>query len=72
MDFEKRYESLNTEQKKVVDTIDGPLMVIAGPGSGKTEILALRIANILKNTDTGASSILCLTFTDSATHTMRQ
>lgn len=47
-EFETLYKRLNTAQKKAVDTIEGPVMVIAGPGTGKTSILTLRIANILK------------------------
>ena len=49
--FHKQYEILNKEQKKAVDTIDGPVFVMAGPGTGKTQILTLRIANILQNVD---------------------
>jgi DNA helicase-2/ATP-dependent DNA helicase PcrA len=45
--FTTAYNALNTEQKRAVDTIDGPVMVIAGPGTGKTQVLAVRIANIL-------------------------
>lgn len=70
--FEKRYQRLNPAQKKAVDTIDGPVLVIAGPGSGKTELLSMRVANILKLTDSLPSSILCLTFTDSAAANMRK
>jgi len=70
--FTKRYKNLNPEQKEAVDTIEGPVLVVAGPGSGKTELLSLRIANILEKTDTLASSILCLTFTDAAANNMRQ
>jgi DNA helicase-2/ATP-dependent DNA helicase PcrA len=69
--FATAYKKLNTAQKEAVDTIDGPVMVIAGPGTGKTQILALRIANILKKTDTDADSILCLTFTRSGVKEMR-
>ena len=69
--FEEEYKKLNLQQKKAVDTIEGPVMVIAGPGTGKTQILALRIGNILKKTDVGADGILCLTFTNSAVHAMR-
>ena len=69
--FKKAYEKLNPEQKKAVDTIEGPVLVVAGPGSGKTEILSLRVGNILLNTDTRASNILCLTFTESAASNMR-
>ena len=71
-DFKKEYAKLNPEQKKAVDALDGPLLVLAGPGTGKTQLLSMRIANILKKTDTPASSILCLTFTDSAARTMRE
>lgn len=69
--FEERYKALNPSQKKAVDTTDGPVMVIAGPGSGKTELLSLRIGKILKNGTAKASNILCLTFTETAAHNMR-
>ena len=71
MDFDTRYSSLNTNQRRAVDTIDGPVMVIAGPGTGKTELLGMRVANILRKTDTLPESILCLTFTESGAHAMR-
>ena len=70
--FEERYQKLNEAQRKAVDTIDGPVMVVAGPGSGKTELLSMRAANILRQTDVLPSSILCLTFTDSAAKNMRK
>lgn len=63
--FEKVYKNLNPKQKEAVDSIEGPVMVIAGPGTGKTQILAARIANILLKTDVNADNILCLTYTDS-------
>lgn len=72
MTFEGRYKQLNTAQQSAVDTIDGPVMVIAGPGTGKTELLSMRAANILKQTDTLPENILCLTFTDSGAAAMRQ
>ena len=72
MDFETRYKKLNARQKQAVDTIDGPLMVVAGPGTGKTELLSMRAANILKSTDTAPENILCLTFTESGATAMRQ
>ncbi len=68
--FLQKYKNLNTEQKLAVDTIDGAVLVIAGPGSGKTEILSLRVANILQKSDVYPSNILCLTFTDSAAKNM--
>lgn len=70
--FEVEYKRLNTAQKEAVDTIEGPVMVVAGPGTGKTQILALRIGNILQKTDTQADGILCLTFTNSGVHAMRE
>ena len=70
--FSEAYKKLNKEQKRAVDTIDGPVMVIAGPGTGKTQVLSLRIANILQKTDVGASAILCLTFTRSGVTAMRK
>lgn len=71
MNFDARYKELNKKQKIAVDTIDGPLLVVAGPGSGKTEILSLRVGKILKETQILPSNILCLTFTESATVNMR-
>ncbi|MBI5357486.1 ATP-dependent helicase [Candidatus Saccharibacteria bacterium] len=65
------YKKLNSAQQKAVDTIDGPLLVIAGPGTGKTQLLAMRVANILKSTDTDQYSILCLTFTNKAAVNMK-
>ncbi len=72
MEFEKRYKALNHEQRKAVDAIDGPVMVIAGPGTGKTELLSVRVANILKKTDALPQNILCLTFTESGAYAMRE
>ena len=69
--FEAAYQKLNTKQKEAVDTLEGPLLVIAGPGTGKTQILAIRIGNILLNTDLNPRNILCLTFTDSGAINMR-
>ncbi|MDD5050474.1 MAG: ATP-dependent helicase [Candidatus Pacebacteria bacterium] len=70
--FEAEYKKLNKQQKLAVDSIDGPVMVIAGPGTGKTQILALRIGNILLKTDTPASGILCLTFTEAGAKEMKR
>jgi len=72
MNFATRYTKLNAAQKQAVDTIDGPVMVIAGPGTGKTELLSMRAANILQKTDTLPQNILCLTFTESGAAAMRE
>jgi len=70
--FQQAYNNLNPQQRIAVDTIDGPVIVNAGPGSGKTQLLALRVANILRLSDTPASSILCLTFTETGAANMRK
>lgn len=70
--FLAAYNRLNEKQRAAVDAIEGPVMVIAGPGTGKTQILTLRIANILRQTDTAPSSILALTFTKSGARAMRE
>ncbi len=70
--FKEAYDRLNGEQRLAVDTISGPVMVIAGPGTGKTEVLTLRIANILKKTGTPPEKVLALTFTESGVVAMRR
>lgn len=70
--FREHYEKLNQKQKQAVDSIEGPVMVVAGPGTGKTQILAVRIANILETTDTSPYQILCLTYTDAGVVAMRE
>ena len=69
--FEEAYRRLNKEQREAVDTVDGPVMVVAGPGTGKTEVLAVRIANIILKTGTPPEAILALTFTESGVHSMK-
>ncbi len=69
--FKKELELLNPGQSKAVTTIEGPVLVIAGPGTGKTQILAARIGKILQETDTPPHNILCLTFTDTGRVEMR-
>lgn len=70
--FDEEYQKLNEQQRRAVDTIDGPVMVIAGPGTGKTQILAARIGKILLETDALPENILCLTYTDAGTIAMRR
>ena len=70
--LEKLFQKLNPEQRAAVETINGPVMVVAGPGTGKTQILTLRIANILLKTDASPDNILALTFTESAAANMRR
>jgi DNA helicase II / ATP-dependent DNA helicase PcrA len=70
--FTEEYKRLNEQQKIAVDTIEGPVMVIAGPGTGKTQILASRIGKILLETDSQPRNILCLTYTDAGVVAMRR
>ncbi len=70
--FEKIYKSLNARQREAVDAIEGPVMVVAGPGTGKTQILTARVANILLKTDVNPANILALTFTESGAYEMQR
>lgn len=70
--FSLEYEKLNEQQRRAVNTIEGPVMVIAGPGTGKTQILASRIGKILLDTDALPQNILCLTYTDAGVVAMRK
>lgn len=69
--FEEAYNTLNPNQKQAVDAIEGCVMVVAGPGTGKTQVLGARVAKILQETDARPDNILCLTFTDAATVALR-
>lgn len=68
--YEQEYQKLNEQQKKAVDTVEGPVMVIAGPGTGKTQILSRRVANILTNHQTHPEEIVCLTYTEAGASEM--
>jgi DNA helicase II / ATP-dependent DNA helicase PcrA len=69
--FDEILNGLNHAQRKAVSCIDGPVMVIAGPGTGKTQMLAARIGNILTETDIRPRNILCLTYTEAGTVAMK-
>ncbi len=70
--FNEEYQKLNEKQREAVDQIEGPVMVIAGPGTGKTQILAARIGKILLETDVLPQNILCLTYTEAGALAMRR
>jgi DNA helicase-2/ATP-dependent DNA helicase PcrA len=70
--FETAYKELNPKQREAVDTIYGPVLVIAGPGTGKTQLISTRVGHILKTTDTLPQNILCLTFTEAGATSMRE
>ena len=61
---------LNPEQRKAVEALDGPVLVVAGPGTGKTQLLSLRTVNLLAKRDIQPRDILCLTFTDAGAEAM--
>ena len=69
--FLEEYNKLNDAQKQAVDTIEGAVLVVAGPGTGKTQILTARITNILKETDAKPENILCMTYTDAGVVAMK-
>ncbi|WP_121813067.1 ATP-dependent DNA helicase [Mucilaginibacter kameinonensis] len=70
--FQEALAGLNPEQLAAVNKMDGPVLVVAGPGTGKTQILAARIGKILTDTDASPSEILCLTYTDAGAVAMRK
>lgn len=69
--FTDAFNQLNEKQKEAVTNIDGPVMVLAGPGTGKTEVLAVRIGQILLAHDMKPSNILCLTYSNAGVEAMR-
>ncbi len=69
--FADEFQKLNPAQRLAVETIEGPVMVVAGPGTGKTQVVSMRVANILKKTQMRPGNILCLTFSVSGTTAMR-
>lgn len=72
VNFTTALAALNPNQQLAVTTIEGPVMVLAGPGTGKTQVLAMRVAAILNQQDVLPENILALTFTDAAATTMRR
>lgn len=70
-DFSTIYEGLNSAQSQAVEQFDGPSLIVAGAGSGKTRVLTCRIANILDHGHK-AGSVLALTFTNKASKEMKE
>ena len=70
--FDKFYNELNSEQKEAVDILQGPLLVLAGPGTGKTQLLSVRASNIIRQKISLPENILILTYTNAAAKTMKE
>ena len=64
-------KNLNKAQKEAVLHLDGPLLIVAGAGSGKTKVLTTRIANIIKEKKAFPNQILAVTFTNKAAKEMQ-
>ena len=63
--------NLNNNQKEAVINLDGPCLIVAGAGSGKTKVLTSRVVHIIKQKKAWPNQILCVTFTNKAAKEMQ-
>ena len=70
--FRAFLDTLNAAQRQAVEQVEGPVLVLAGPGTGKTHVLSARVGKILLDTDARPQNILCLTFSDAGAQAMRK
>lgn len=71
LQFEEDMQRLNEQQRMVVETTEGPMFVVSGPGTGKTTMVTLRIAHLLNVQDVNPQNILCFSFTNAACTELR-
>jgi len=70
--FQIALERLNPAQREAADTVEGPVLIVAGPGTGKTQTVSLRLANILKKTQAKPHNLLALTFTEAGAVALKE
>ena len=71
-DYSKLYDELNERQRKAVRDTEGVFLILAGPGTGKTQLLSVRAASIIEHKKANPENILILTYTNAAAKAMKE